>query len=284
MLSNGSINLSNVSPAESSVPLLIPHPPTLAAPAMLLRTTQSMLTTNTDIDAKLLRTIANGLLTTIANQETDTTHQYHRFTEQIKSLQDRIIHYEETFEQAPDGYVPNDRHIPHFRIPCGNGLSRPAKWIKLNDDGTVSGYADTDGPNNMPLIIDLYAESNDQYDDEGETKPTLPILPWFRYLMVGPSTDFQLLHNALLINDNWGLTCKVHWYRDLDTEYADTCVKLKCLQVKLDAIQLARSSCKSHLQLAHPAEQVEKLQNIPHKPQASRTAWKHKTTGCGCPN
>src|SRR6267142_2816615 len=140
MLSNGSINLSNVSPAESPVPLPIPRPATPIPPAMSPRTTQLTLAANDNIDAMLLRTIVNGLLTTIANRETDTVMQFHRFTEQIKGLQDRILEYKETFERAPEGYILNDGRVPHFRIPCGHGLSHPAKWIKLNDDGTVSGF------------------------------------------------------------------------------------------------------------------------------------------------
>src|SRR6266850_5480600 len=138
MSSSGSINLSNVSPAESSAPLPIPRPATPAPPAMSPRTIQSTLATNNDIDAALLRTIANGLLTMMANGETDTAMQFHHFTEQIKGLQDRILKYEDTFEWAPEGYILNDSRIPHFRIPCGQGLSRPAKWIKLNDNGTAS--------------------------------------------------------------------------------------------------------------------------------------------------
>ena len=67
MSSNASINLSNVSPAESSAPLPIPCPPTLRPPAMSPRTTQSMLAANPNIDNELLHTIANGLLTTIVN-------------------------------------------------------------------------------------------------------------------------------------------------------------------------------------------------------------------------
>jgi len=62
------------------------------------RTIQSTLATNNDIDAVLLHTIANGLLTTIANCKTDTVMQFHRFTEQVRGLQDRILAYEETFE------------------------------------------------------------------------------------------------------------------------------------------------------------------------------------------
>src|SRR6267142_2680261 len=64
MSSSGSINLSNVLPAESSAPLPIPHPATPALPAMSPRTTQTILATNDDIDTVLLRSIANGLLTT----------------------------------------------------------------------------------------------------------------------------------------------------------------------------------------------------------------------------
>src|SRR6267142_1733929 len=68
MSSNGSINLSNVSPAKSSAPLPIPRPATPAPPAMSPRTIQSTLAANDDLDAVVLRSIANGLLTTIANR------------------------------------------------------------------------------------------------------------------------------------------------------------------------------------------------------------------------
>src|SRR6266850_5158837 len=175
MSSSGSINLSNVSPAESSAPLPIPRPATLAPPAMSPRTIQSTLAANPDIDVVLLCTIANGLLTTIANRETDTVMQHHRFTEQIRGLQEHVLQCEETFERAPEGYILNDGCIPHFRIPCGHGLSRPAKWIKLNNDGTVSGFADTDGPKSDPHIADLYAQPDDQYTEEGDAKPALPL-------------------------------------------------------------------------------------------------------------
>src|SRR6266850_2707525 len=210
MSSSGSINLSNVSPTESSAPLPIPRPATPSPPAMLPRTTQSILATNDNIDTVLLRSIANGLLTTIANRETDTAMQFHHFTEQIKGLQDRILEYEDTFERAPEGYILNEGRVPHFRIPCGQGLSRLAKWIKLNDNGTVSGFADTDGPKSTPHIADLYAQANDQYTEEGNARPALPLPPWFRFLLVGPSVDFALLHNALIDHDDWGLTREVH--------------------------------------------------------------------------
>src|SRR6267142_2267017 len=237
MSSSGSINLSNVSPAESSAPLPIPRPATLAPPAMSPRTIQSTLAANDDIDVVLLHTIANSLLTTIANRETNTVMQFHWFTEQIKGLQDRILEYKETFERAPEGYTLNNGHIPHFRIPCGHGLSHLAKWIKLNNDGTALGFTDTNGPKSMPHITDLYAQPDNQYNEEGEAKPALPLPLWFRFLMVGPSVDFALLHNALIDHNDWGLTREIHCYRDLNRKFSNTCIKLEQMQVDLNALQ-----------------------------------------------
>jgi len=246
-------------------------------------TTQSTLEANDNIDAGLLRTIANGLLTMIANWETDMAMQYQQFRDQIQGLQDRIMEYEETFERAPEGYTLNDGRIPHFRIPCGNRLSHPAKWIKLNDDGMASGFANMDGPKSMPHITDLYAQPDDQYNEEGEAKPALPLLPWFHFLMVGPSVNFALLHNALVDHDDWGLTWEIHRYRNLDREFSDTCIKLEQMQVDLNALQQARSTSESRLLLAQASEQVKKLENVPHKPQATHGAWKRKSSGRGHP-
>src|SRR6267142_2373031 len=281
MSSNGSVNLSNVLPAESSAPLPIPRPATPAPPAMSPRTIQSTLATNNDIDAALLRTIANGHLPMMANGETDTAMQFHHCTEQIKGLQDRILKYEDTFEWAPEGYILNDSRVPHFRIPCGHGLSRPAKWIKLNDDGMVSGFADTDGPKSTPHVADLYAQADDQYTEEGDVRPALPLPPWFRFLLVGPSVDFALLHNALVDHDDWGLTCEVHRYHDLDCEFSDACVKLEQMQVDLNTISQACAASETRLLLARASEQVDKLENVPRKAQATHSVWKHKTSGRG---
>jgi len=247
------------------------------------RTIRSTLAANDNIDAVLLRTITNGLLTTIANRETDTTMQFHRFTEQIKGLQDRILQYEETFKRAPEGYILNDGRIPHFHIPCSHGLSRLAKWIKLNDDGMVSGFADMDGPKSIPHIADLYAQADDQYTKEGDARPALPLPPWFRFLLVGPSVDFALLHNALINHNDWGLTCKVHRYRDLDREFSDACVKLEQMQVDLNMISQARAASETRLLLARASEQVDKLENVPRKTQATHSAWKRKSNGRGHP-
>jgi len=133
----------------------------------------------------------------------------------------------------------------------------------------------------MPHITDLYAQPDNQYDEEGEVKPALPLPPWFCFLMVGPSVNFALLHNALVDHDDWGLTRKIHHYHNLDREFSDTCIKLKQMQVNLSALQQACSASESRLLLARASEQLKKLENIPRKPQATCGAWKRKTSGRG---
>jgi hypothetical protein len=56
----------------------------------------------------------------------------------------------------------------------GNGLYQEAKWIHLNDDGTVSGYHSMQGPNKQPHIIDLYAAPDYSIDS-----PLEVLLAWF---------------------------------------------------------------------------------------------------------
>jgi hypothetical protein len=72
------------------------------------------------------------------------------------------------------GYVLNNNQVPHFHIPTGDGLYRPTKWIKLNDDGTVLGYANTQGPNELPYVINLYAQANTSTNAPIKTLPA-----WF---------------------------------------------------------------------------------------------------------
>jgi hypothetical protein len=60
----------------------------------------------------------------------------------------------------------------------------------------VSGYADTQGPNNDPYSINLYAQPGPEYDTKADITPPAPILGWFQHLLVGPTDKFLMLCNA----------------------------------------------------------------------------------------
>ena len=68
MSSNGSINLSNVSPAKNHHPLLI-RPVESPEPPMSPNTVATTLTAHPDLNADILQAIAKGLLNTITQRD-----------------------------------------------------------------------------------------------------------------------------------------------------------------------------------------------------------------------
>jgi hypothetical protein len=163
----------------------------------------------------------------------------------------------------------NNGKISNFHIPVGDGLYQEAKWIRLNDDGTVSGYHSAQGPNEQPHIINLYAAPNYSVDS-----PLEALSGRFRHILTGPSGDFQILQQAVADMDDWGLAREVMCYRKLDNNVTAITIKIKQYQHNLDAVRAWLASCESRLMLAHASEQVATLQNMPRKLGAVRLGWK----------
>jgi hypothetical protein len=147
MSSNASFNASNESPLKHPIPLP-PHLTQTPAPITLsLCTIQTTLQTQPDLDTMLLCSIANSLLQTITNQEADMAVNSKCYKDWIRSLEQCVLHYEDTFNEAPQGYILNNGKISNFHIPVGSGLYQEAKWVHLNNNGMVSGFHSTQGPN-----------------------------------------------------------------------------------------------------------------------------------------
>ena len=98
-------------------------------------TVATTLAVHPDLNTDILRAITKGLLTTIARCNAQENIEIHRLKEQITGLHDRVEHYENIFECAPNGYIKNDGQVPHFFIPLGDRVFKPAKWIKKLEDG-----------------------------------------------------------------------------------------------------------------------------------------------------
>jgi hypothetical protein len=173
MSSISSYNASNKSPAEAPIqlpPRLDSSSPMPLSPCTVRTTLQS----HTNIDNTMLRTIANRLLQTIADRETSTSVATKRYEDRLHHLEQKILHYEQTFNHPPEGFEVNNGKVANFQIPVGDGLYQEAQWIRLNDDGTVSGYLSTHGPNQQPFTIDLYATPDYSVDS-----PLEPLPAWF---------------------------------------------------------------------------------------------------------
>jgi hypothetical protein len=126
--------------------------------------------------------------------------------------------------------VLNDGQVSNFHIPVGDGLYQEAKWIQLNDDGTVTGYHAQQGLNQQPYIIDLYAAPDNTIDLPINTLPT-----WFRHLLTGPSGKFQILQTTVADIDDWGLAQEITRYREIDDDITHLTVKIEEYQHDLNA-------------------------------------------------
>jgi hypothetical protein len=268
MSSIGSYNASNESPNEAPVQL----PPRLDTSTLMplspctIRTT---LQSNVDIDNTMLQSIANGLLQTIADHEASTSVATKHYEDRLHHLEQRVLHYEATFNHPPEGYVSNNGKVANFQIPVGDGLYQEAKWIRLNDDGTVPGYLTNHSPNQQPFTIDLYA-----VPDYSTDSPLEPLPAWFRHLLTGPGGDFHVLQGAVADTEDWGLAREIARYRELDNDVTGVAIKIEEYQRDLNAARTRLSSCETRLTLARAAEWLATLENVPRKIGALRSGWK----------
>jgi hypothetical protein len=167
------------------------------------------------------------------------------------------------------GYIANDGKVSDFHIPVSRGLYQEAKWIRLNDDGTVLGYLSTQGPNEQLHIIDLYVTPNYSIDS-----PITALPAWFCHLLTGPGGNFHLLQNMVAEINNWGLAREITHYRQIDDDITHLVVKVEEYQRDLEAVQANLTSCESYLMFAHAMEHVETLHNVPRKMTAVHSGWK----------
>jgi hypothetical protein len=243
MSSNASFNTSNESPLKAPVPLP-PHLASTPAPLALSPCTiQTMLQMQPDLDATLLWGITNGLLQTITNRETNTAVSTKQYEDHIRTLEQWVLHYEDTFNEPPTGYILNNGKISDFHIPISSGLYQEAKWICLNDDGMVSRYHSTQGPNKQPYIIDLYTAANYSID-----LPLKPLPLWFHCMLTGPRGDFQLLQQTVANTGDWGLAQEIACYHEINDN--------------INATQASLISCELRLMLARAIKQVEPVHNV----------------------
>jgi hypothetical protein len=226
-------------------------------------TVATTLAAHPDLNADILRAITKGLLATIARCDTHENIKICRLKEQIAGLHDRVEHYENIFERAPDGYIENDGRVPHFFIPLGNGVFKPANWIKKLEDGRVAGFHEQQGPNESPYIIDLYAQADTV--GHGKENPIEPLPAWFHALLIGPSSDFVHLQRDISDLDNWGLAREMARFRELDQEATELAARVEVLHEELNATRNARTMSEKRLVLACASQKAARLENLPKK-------------------
>jgi hypothetical protein len=158
--------------------------------------------------------------------------QRRRYKKQIQELQAKVMKYKEIFDFVPEGYEENNGRLPHFNIPVGNGMYRPAKYIKQLKGGWVMGYSEEDGPNSTPHVIEIFASPT--HEGVNHNEPTKPMPAWFRQLLARHAALYATLQKAVLDLDNWGLYADITCHRSIDIKLGTILRQIKQLQLNAD--------------------------------------------------
>ena len=219
-------NMSNESPHSSppDSPASYHMPCTLAPndPCMSPNTMATILATQPSINAITLRSIAKGLVETIKEREERHGHQLLLAHDCYQRLEDKLANYEEGYSSAPDGYKHNVNY-PNLKIPIGEGLYCPAKWIKMADEGMVLAYTEEQGPESNPYLVPIHAAPI------FSSEPIDPIPQWLHQLLIGQSAIFHMLVNTAKKLDDWGIAANITCYREYNDKMADINVRIEQL-------------------------------------------------------
>ncbi len=234
-----------------------------------------------DLPADTYRSIINGLVVTsearthrysqdLAAQEADHKKKLDDREETIEFLEARLVGYIDTFSQPPEGYVENGR-LTTFTIPCGGGLSNPAKWVKKLDDGRVAGYTAEDGPHDLPHVCEIYASPKYTAD------PAEPLPHWIHETLQGSTPAYAAFLDAVKATDDWGLEADVMRFRTLDERVLAYKAQLDHTHGELKSTIIARDQCRGRLECVRLGKWVSHLagepQRMPTNVQA-RGGWK----------
>ena len=204
----------------------------------------------------LTSNIAKGLAETIKRRQDEYEGEELRLKDRIRGLEDCVLHYEENFATPPDGYVEN-LYYPNLVIPIGNRIFRPAKWIKLLEEGRVAMYAADDGPSSSPTIGLIHAQPNT------DTTLTIEPLPaWYKALLMGPATAFHTYRRTLSHPQQWGTRADVTHYRAIDKEIVKASSRLRAIEAEIEDLQLSRSLVQARLEMACAPQQAEDLEPL----------------------
>ena len=85
----------------------------------------------------------------------------------------------------------------------------------------MAGLGDDCRPDDHPWITSIYAEPN-----YGSSKPSAPLPPWLRSVLIGPSTAYYTFQEAVADLNDWGLLVNVERYQEADNHIMSAHAKI----------------------------------------------------------
>ena len=185
---------------------------------------------------------------------------------QIETLERRIEHYEIQHPECPQGYEDNVGRALLFYIPGPNRTTVLAKWVKQLNDGCVAGFGQHQAEGEAPHVTKLFLTPS--YDIED---PPEPLPGWFRTLLIGPSTSFNLLREEITRLDNWSTLAEVVRHRALGDQLYEKRHQIRILDAQMEGLVERRRLCEARLEAGKVSAQVKYLKHlVPRAPQLGK--------------
>jgi hypothetical protein len=221
-----------------------------------LRSVRTILAANPDLDACVIRQIAEGLIQMLCSRQDSWNNEKQELETRNRSLEERVLLHEETLATPPEGYVINSNRV-QVGIPIGEGLTIQPLFVKQLPDGRIACLTPREGVEDMPYLVELYAP---RYRSSREV--VYPMPNWLDCSLRGNSDLFQVVSTQVEGLDDWGLTHEIHRYRDLNTHIYKTHHKIEELENSLVLLKGQQAHCRHRLDEAHIVDRLPNLEML----------------------
>ena len=277
--------LQTINPPECTTldpPLLNPvrmfDDPSYQGPPLSPRSALDLLQGNpAELTVTLLTNIVKCLTETIKKREEDHKKAIDSFDDTLNRLQEKVLHYEDTFSIPPPGYIENNGHYPNLQILTAKGIYRPAKWVKQMDNLRVACLADTDVGSATPSIIDVYAgiDHSDQ--------PVVPFPDWLLELVTGPAAAYAIVQNQAGDLEDWGVGADLDRLRTAHNQMVDAYKQVDAFSALASMHGRTRDAVQSRLELAKASHYLSHLKGLSdsrahQQSRNNKSAWKQAIT------
>jgi hypothetical protein len=221
------------------------------------RSVQNIVQADKNLDPELLRKLINCLALAMEGRS-NFDHMQHLLLEECQAAATVAPPpiTQQPFTALPNGYIENRGQVG-VEIPCHNGNCHPARWIRRMDQGQVAGYTDGDTPNDLPIIINLYAPVDTWRADEAPQG----LLGWFLSVLTGSTPTFATLCQGfdMLPQDNWGYVAEIDHFHALNKQCQATSVQIDQLLNEMEMLCVKLQLSQGRLEMGRAAQQVEHL-------------------------
>jgi hypothetical protein len=115
------------------------------------------------------------------------------------------------------------------------------------DQGRVAGYTKGNTPNDLLIIINLYALVNTWGEDEAPRG----LLGWFLSTLTGSTPTLAMLCQGFeaLPQDNWGYMAKIDRFHALDEQRQSTLAQIDQLLTEMEMLRVEQQLSQGRLEM-----------------------------------